>query len=96
MVTTFMKEKRELEELSHTCVMTFGSIKSGNRKTANKESDVNALAGVKSPPRSENIAKETTVTITGILFSIKLFSCKCKDKDVKSNNRKTEYIKPNK
>jgi hypothetical protein len=36
---------------------------------------VNALAGVNSPPSKVNIPKEVTVTRTGMLFSINLFSC---------------------
>lgn len=67
-----------LQELSNTWVMMFGSMNRGNRSTWNNESDVNALAGVKSPPSSENIPKDTTVTITGILFNIKLFNCTSK------------------
>lgn len=66
----------------NTCVMIFGSINRGKRSTANNESEVNALAGVKSPPSSVNIPKETTVTNTGILFSIKVFNCDCKGKKV--------------
>lgn len=50
----------------------------GNLKTANNESDVNALAGVKSPPRREYTPNEATVTKTGMLFSMKLLNCKAK------------------
>jgi hypothetical protein len=50
-------------------------MKSGNLKTANNEREVNAFAGVKSPPSREYTPNETTVTTTGILFRIKLFSC---------------------
>lgn len=55
-----------------------GSIIRGNRSTANNESDVNALAGVKSPPKAVNNPKAVTVTKTGMLFSMKLFNCKNK------------------
>jgi hypothetical protein len=48
----------------------------GNRSTVNKESDVNARAGVKFPPSKVNKPKEVTVTTTGMLFSIKLLNCK--------------------
>lgn len=48
----------------------------GNRSTAKRESDVNALAGVKSPPRKVNIPNDVSVTTTGMLFSIKLLNCK--------------------
>lgn len=47
----------------------------GNLSTEKRESDVNALAAVKSPPRKVNIPKETTVTTTGALFSMKLLNC---------------------
>lgn len=50
----------------------------GNRNTANRESDVNALDGVKSPPRTVNNPKAATVTKTGMLFNIKPFNCKNK------------------
>lgn len=55
-----------------------GSIIRGNRSTANNESDVNALDGVKSPPKAVNNPKAVTVTKTGMLFSMKLFNCKNK------------------
>lgn len=64
-------------------------MKSGNLKTANNEREVNAFAGVKSPPSREYTPNETTVTTTGILFRIKLFSCnkqeniKIKRKDIR-------------
>jgi len=45
---------------------------------------VNALAGVNSPPSKVNTPKEVTVTRTGMLFSIKLFSCN-KRKIVRKN-----------
>lgn len=51
-------------------------MKSGKRNTANNESDVKALAGVNSPPSNVNNPNETTITTTGILFNIKVFSCK--------------------
>jgi hypothetical protein len=44
-------------------------------KTWNRESDVNAFAGVKSPPSKVNVPNETSVTITGMMFSIKLLNC---------------------
>lgn len=47
----------------------------GNLRTAKRESEVNALAGVKSPPSKVNAPNETTVTTTGMLFSIKLLNC---------------------
>lgn len=48
----------------------------GNRNTENRDSDVNARAGVKCPPSNVNTPKEVTVTTTGMLFSIKLLNCK--------------------
>lgn len=48
----------------------------GNLNTANSESDVNALAGVKSPPRKVYIANDITVTTTGILLRMKRFNCR--------------------
>lgn len=48
----------------------------GFRSTAKSESDVNALAGVKSPPSRVNAPNETTVTTTGMLLSMKLLNCK--------------------
>lgn len=48
----------------------------GNRNTENRESEVNARAGVKCPPSKVNNPKEVTVTTTGMLFSIKLLNCK--------------------
>lgn len=50
-------------------------MNSGNRRTAKRERDVNALAGVRSPPSKVNIPKEITVTTTGMLFSMKPFNC---------------------
>lgn len=50
----------------------------GKRKTANNESDVNAFAGVKSPPSKENTPNDITVTTTGMLFRIKELNCKKK------------------
>lgn len=50
-------------------------MKRGNRKTANSEIEVNALAGVRSPPSRVNIPNEITITITGILLSMKLLNC---------------------
>lgn len=50
-------------------------MKSGKRRTANKESDVKALAGVNSPPSNVNNPNETTMTTTGILFNINVFNC---------------------
>lgn len=43
----------------------------GKRKTANNESDVNALAGVRFPPSKEYTPNDITVTTTGMLFRIK-------------------------
>lgn len=51
-------------------------MKRGKRSTANKESDVNALAGVRVFPRKVNIPNEITVTKTGMLVSINPFNCK--------------------
>ena len=48
----------------------------GNRRIANRDSDVNALAGVRFPPSKVNNPKETTVTTTGMLFSINPLNCK--------------------
>ena len=45
-------------------------MKRGNRSTTDRESDVKALAGVKSPPSNVNTPNEITVTKTGMLFSI--------------------------
>ena len=53
-------------------------MKRGKRSTANKESDVNALAGVKFPPSNVNIPKDITVTKTGMLFSMNPLHCKQK------------------
>lgn len=50
-------------------------MKRGNRSTENRESDVKALAGVKSPPSKVNTPNEITVTKTGMLFSINEFNC---------------------
>lgn len=47
----------------------------GNRRTANRESDVKALAGVKSPPSKVKTPKEITVTKTGMLFRINELHC---------------------
>jgi hypothetical protein len=41
---------------------------------------VNAFAAVKSPPNREYTPNETTVTTTGILLRIKLFSCNKQEK----------------
>lgn len=68
-----MKEKMLTED---TCVIMLGSMKRGKRKTANNDKDVKALAGVKSPPSKVNSPNETTITTTGMLLSMKLFSCK--------------------
>lgn len=51
----------------------------GKRNTANKERDVNAFEGVKSPPRRVNIPNEITVTREGMLFTINIFNCKKED-----------------
>ena len=63
---------------NRTWVIILGSMSRGNRSTANSESDVNALDGVKSPPKAVNNPKAVTVTKTGMLFSMKLFNCKIK------------------
>lgn len=57
-----------------TWLNKLGSMFKGKRKTANRDIDVNALAGVKSPPSKVNIPNEVTVTRTGMLFSIKVLS----------------------
>lgn len=67
---------KDLTGRAQTWVIKFGSMKRGKRKTANSESDVNAFAGVRSPPSSENTPKDITVTITGMLFRIKELHCK--------------------
>lgn len=59
----------------------------GIRSNANRESDVNALAGVKPPPSKVNVPNETTVTTTGMLFSMKLLNCK-KRQLVKKNEKR--------
>ena len=61
--------------MDRTWLNKLGSMFKGNRSTAKRESDVNALAGVKSPPSKVNVPNETTVTTTGMLFSIKLLNC---------------------
>lgn len=65
---------------NRTCNIIFGSTKNGNRSTANKDSDVNAFAGVRTPPNNENSPNETTITTTGILFKTKLLHCERKRK----------------
>jgi hypothetical protein len=50
-------------------------MNSGNLSTAKSEREVNAFAGVRSLPRSENMPKARIVTQTGMLFSKKLFTC---------------------
>lgn len=75
-----------------TCVIIFGSMKSGKRRTANKESDVNAFAGVRSPPSKEKSPNETTITTTGILFKIKLLHCKTRRKILKVIIKQKEEI----
>lgn len=52
----------------------------GNRSIAKRESDVNALAGVRSPPSKVNNPNEVTVTTTGMLFSMKVLHCKTRNK----------------
>lgn len=59
----------------------------GNRRTAKRESEVNARAGVKSPPSKVNVPNETTVTITGMLFNMKLLHCKTTYKEIISSQR---------
>lgn len=51
-------------------------MKRGNRNTANKERDVNALEGVRSPPSKVKTPNEMTVTKTGMLFRINPLHCK--------------------
>jgi len=70
-------------ELEKTCVIKFGSMFNGNRSTANKESDVKALEGVKSPPSKVNIPNDVTVTRTGILLSMKVLHCRGNENGVK-------------
>lgn len=50
-------------------------MNNGKRKTANNESDVNAFAGVKSPPSKENNPNDTTITMTGMLLRINMLHC---------------------
>ena len=64
----------------------------GNRSTAKRESDVNALAGVNSPPRKVNTPNEVTVTTTGMLLSIKLFNCKTKTIDQRNYEVTNEIV----
>ena len=52
----------------------------GKRSTTNKESDVNALASVRSPPSKVNIPNETIVTNTKMMFNIKPLNCTLKEK----------------
>ena len=59
-----------------TSVIILGSMKRGKRSTANRDRDVNALAGVRFPPSKVYIPNEITVTIIGMLFSMKLLHCK--------------------
>lgn len=75
---------------NQTCVIIFGSINNGKRRTANNESDVNAFAGVKSPPSRENSPNDTTITMTGILLRINMLHCKTKKRvrQVVINKRK--------
>jgi len=51
-------------------------MKRGNRRTANRESDVKALAGVRSPPSKVKTPNVITVTKTGMLFSINPLHCR--------------------
>jgi hypothetical protein len=78
----------------HTWVIRFGNMKSGNLKTANNEREVNAFAGVKSPPSREYTPNETTVTTTGILFRIKLFSCNKQKKMIMSKRQDIRVLFP--
>jgi len=62
-------------------------MKRGNRSTTNRESDVKALAGVKSPPSNVNTPNEITVTKTGMLFSINELHCQEEfNKEMKSRS----------
>ena len=47
----------------------------GYRSIAKRESVVNALAGVKSPPSNVKIPNDINVTTTGMLLKIKLLNC---------------------
>ena len=67
-------------EEERTWVIILGSMNSGKRSTANREMAVKALAGVRSPPRKVNNPNETTVTTTGMLFSINPLHCKTREK----------------
>lgn len=69
-------------------------MKRGNRSTANRESDVKALAGVKSPPSKVKTPNEITVTKTGMLFSINELHCQEEfNKEMKSrSNAGKKYI----
>jgi hypothetical protein len=69
-------------------------MKRGNRSTANREREVKALAGVKSPPSNVNTPNEITVTKTGMLFSINELHCQeefKKGKKSRSNTGKEKY-----
>lgn len=61
----------------------------GNRRTAKRESEVKARAGVRSPPNKVNIPNETTVTRTGMLFNMKLLHCKSENCQKKFKEKKT-------
>ena len=70
------KHTNKKGEEGETWVIKFGSMFRGKRSTANRESDVKALAGVNSPPRRVKHPNEITVTRTGMLFRIKVLHCK--------------------
>lgn len=56
----------------------FGSMKSGNLRTAKSEREVNAFAGVRSPPVRVYSPNAIIVTRTGMLFNRKLLICRNK------------------
>ena len=68
------------KEVYSTCVIKFGSMNKGKRKTENSERDVNAFAGVRSPPSKEYTPNDITVTKTGMLLRIKELHCKNSNK----------------
>lgn len=69
-----IKGRRERKSCQ-TWVNKLGSMLRGYRSIENRESDVNALAGVKSPPSKVNAPNEIAVTKAGMLFSKKLLNC---------------------
>ena len=71
-------------------------MKRGNRSTANRESDVKALAGVKFPPSKVKTPNDITVTKTGMLFSINALHCQKKIKYNKYRARVRKQYKEKK